>query len=357
MKLFHGNDADTVWHQAIQDLKSLDVTQDSRDQITHELIHTAFTIDSPRQRVVFGRPINPAFAVAEVIWILSGANDAQFLSFWNPRIWKYVDRGNSFLHGAYGTRLGFKPKLSDKVRGLLRHPTEHSSIDQLKRAYETLRLTPHSRQVVLQFWDNVIDMPDPQPQSLDIPCNIVSHLMVRNNRLEWLQVMRSNDVIWGTPYNFIQFTTMQEIVAGWLGVEVGSYSHISDSLHVYQRHWKDVEAIGPSKAQLPINHADLRIGPYEKWEVFWSEFIERVVLIPSIEDKHQLISLLENSHDIPTGYREWLYLLVAEALRRRKYFEEAEQIIKGAGLFWATSWHQWYEHTRLKSAVPKFSSN
>lgn len=47
--------------------------------------------------------------------------------------------------------------------------------------------------------------------------------------------MRSNDVHRGLPYNVVQFTTLQEVMAGWLGLEVGGYHHWSDSLHLYRR--------------------------------------------------------------------------------------------------------------------------
>src|SRR3712207_1347251 len=93
-------------------------------------------------------------------------------------------------------------------------------LDQLRGADAALRHDRTSRQVVLQIWDAGQDMPDPGPRSRDIPCTIASHLLVRNDRLDWLQVMRSNDFVWGLPYNIVQFTTLQEIMAGWLGVEV-----------------------------------------------------------------------------------------------------------------------------------------
>ena len=53
--------------------------------------------------------------------------------------------------------------------------------------------------------------------------------------------MRSNDIFRGLPYNFVQFTSMQEILAGWLKINVGSYNHVSDSLHIYERDLKEME--------------------------------------------------------------------------------------------------------------------
>ena len=59
----------------------------------------------PMQRVVFSRAINPAFAIAEVIWILAGSDDLSFPAFWNPRMRRFSDDGLT-LCGAYGYRIG-----------------------------------------------------------------------------------------------------------------------------------------------------------------------------------------------------------------------------------------------------------
>lgn len=58
---------------------------------------------------------------------------------------------------------------------------------------------------------------------------------VRQGKLEWSQIMRSNDVLLEMPYNFIQVTGLQEILAGWLELVMGTYNHYSDSLHLYSR--------------------------------------------------------------------------------------------------------------------------
>jgi len=62
-------DADSAWRDLAVDLRARGRVQEGRDQPTRELTHTVFTLRDPRQRVVFSRPINPAFAIAEVIAI------------------------------------------------------------------------------------------------------------------------------------------------------------------------------------------------------------------------------------------------------------------------------------------------
>ena len=223
IRVFSGPTADHVWCQISDIFGESEVAcrQDSRGGPTREILHAAISIENPRQRWVISRtpPINVAFAIAELVWIMAGRSDLKFLEFWNRELPRYVGEGPE-LHGAYGRRL-----------------REHHTLDQLERAYKALNANPDTRQIVLQIWDSDIDLPgfNGSPVDEDIPCNIVSLLKVRDGKLEWTQVIRSNDVFRGVPYNFVQFTCLQEIIAGWLGIDCGSYNQVSDSLHVYDR--------------------------------------------------------------------------------------------------------------------------
>ena len=220
-RTFEGQTADDVWQQIVEAFRTGDgvFAQPSRGGGTREILHAAVTINDPRQRWVASRqpPLNVAFAIAEVVWIMTGRNDLAFLEAWNSRLPEYVGK-EPRLHGAYGHRL--------------RH---HLGVDQLTRAYQALSRNPETRQAVLQIWDSSVDLPQPEgtPADLDIPCNLLSLLKVRGGKLEWLQVIRSNDLYLGVPHNFVQFMCLQEVVAGWLGVDCGAYHQVSDSLHLY----------------------------------------------------------------------------------------------------------------------------
>jgi thymidylate synthase len=265
--------------------------------------------------------MNPAFAIVEIIWMMSGRNDVGFLAPWNPRMRNYSDDEKS-LHGAYGHRL-----------------RSHFGVDQLLRAHAALKSIEHSRQVVLQIWDSANDMPAPGPVSKDVPCNLVSHLMIREGRLEWLQVMRSTDIIWGLPYNLVQFTAIQEIMAGWLGVELGTYNHVSDSLHVYARHWGDIAMPFLAEAS-SVNRADLRI-PLAESEAIWprlSRLAEALAHAPTVAAAR---SVLSDEVQFPDAYAEWVHLLAAERLRRLGDGGAADAQADLAGPYWSDSWARW----------------
>jgi thymidylate synthase len=308
--LFEGSTADEIWRQAADALINSDTTslQASRLGPMREQLHCALHLRDPRQRWVNSRrpAMNPAFAIAELVWILQGRNDAAFLNYWNPALPNFAGHGDTY-HGAYGFRL-----------------RQHLGVDQLERAYQILSQNPDSRQVVLQIWDSQVDLPhsDGTTRNADIPCNIVAMPKIRAGKLEWLQVMRSNDLFLGTPHNFVQFTSLQEIMAGWLGVEVGSFVLMTDSLHLYSG---DIEKLVFAEPNPPTANNDLL-------NLKKNEFDRVLALIGETMDQLRSAHLLPkrfvqliNRTDLPAGWHNLLRIVAADSARRRNWQDEMNQ--------------------------------
>lgn len=111
MHLIEGRTADEVWLEAARRMKRQKGAplQSGRGGPTVELLHTCLVVRDPLQRWVLNRrpAINPAFALAEVIWIVSGRDDSGFLNFWNPKLPDFAGRGPLY-YGAYGHRLRYR---------------------------------------------------------------------------------------------------------------------------------------------------------------------------------------------------------------------------------------------------------
>jgi thymidylate synthase len=310
---FNGETADEVWlriREAFQHGASQ--SELSRCGNTDEIIHGALSISNPRQRWVTSRQpaMNPAFALAEVVWILAGRNDSESLNYFNSQYPKFAGYGKTY-HGAYGFRL-----------------RRQFGIDQLERAYLALLNKSESRQVVLQIWDSRVDFPSPSgdPVDTDIPCNLVSMLKVRNGALEWFQVIRSNDFFRGLPHNLIQFTSLQEIMAGWLGLELGTYNQISDSLHLYESDKSKVLDLSIAE-DCETNLDDLRC-PKDLSESYIVELASAIdfVKTPS-NNAEDLLHLLRKS-TLPPAYKNLMCILFAEGARRRKEPEIVKSILR-----------------------------
>lgn len=303
---FRGKTADKVWRQAAIALKAPSVRrQDSRLGATREILHASLEISEPRQRWVLSRTpaISPAFAIAEALWILAGRNDARFLNFWNPALPKYAGTGESY-YGAYGYRL-----------------RSQFGFDQIEAAIDALAGNDISRQFVLQIWDPKADFPiNGIPRSADIPCNICSLLKLRDGRLEWMQIMRSNDIFRGTPYNFVQFTILQEVIAGCVGAEVGDYIQIADSMHCYE---SDLAFFNEDSAPA-LRSRDRLSLPREEAASVVSEMVEKFEYLSRPELIRSDIGA-EFIRNVPEGWRNLLAIGVADSARRRGWADIQER--------------------------------
>lgn len=305
---FMADTADEVWRAAADALVQggEDVyRQDSRLGPTRELLHCSFVLRQPRQRWVLSRrpALNPAFAIAETVWILQGRDDADFLNFWNPLLPSFAGHSPRY-YGAYGRRL----------RGGL-------EFDQLERAYQVLMCNPDSRQVVLQIWDGRLDFPDEAgcARAPDIPCNILAMPKIRGGRLEWLQVMRSNDLFLGTPHNFVQFTVLQEVIAGWLGVELGTYVQVSDSLHFYEH---DLATISVAETAHTAKNTEVLGLPKDDFDRMLPDLGAAMDRLRADDLSQRELRTLAHDAGLPKGWQTVLAIAAADSARRRRWQEE-----------------------------------
>lgn len=248
MKTYEAVDINSVYPGIISDILNAGHAQaidrpEAIDNATMELHPALVHLWDPTRRLItsYGRPVNVAFALAEVLWILAGRDDVEMLKPYNSTIDRFSDDGVRF-NAAYGKRL--------------RHDFGNDQIDDV---LHTLMEDPTSRQATLVISNPVddkgwirepvlaeeggVEMGYTKKVTKDRACNLISHLMIRNGELDWLQVLRSNDAVWGVPYNMMQWTHLQEWCARILGVKVGTYTFLADSLHIYETHRTEAEQI------------------------------------------------------------------------------------------------------------------
>ena len=209
MRVFTGETPGHVYREQL-----LALLQDGQDVLvrgkkTKELLNCVTEITNPRVRIqiVPGRKLNPWLALSESLWLLAGRNDVASLLPYNKRILEFSDDGKT-LYGAYGKRITGQIELM---------------INRLKR-------DPADRRAVLSIWQPY-DLP---VNSKDPPCNNLVYFKLRENKLHITVICRSNDLHWGLhAVNLPQFSILQEYIAARLSCEVGTQTHLSNSLHIY----------------------------------------------------------------------------------------------------------------------------
>jgi len=206
--------------------------QKSRNGITLEAKEAVSTVyNRPWERVLFdkARDANPFFHLVEAIWMLTGSKSLDPIIEFNSGMIDFSDDGET-LNGAYGFRW-----------------FEQFDLDQIQWNINVLEADPESRRAVLQMWDPSCDL---NSQSTDIPCNTNIYFKIREGNLNMTVCNRSNDMLWGAyGANAVHMSVLQEYVAAALNVSIGTYTQISDSLHIYEnKQWKKLKNI-----ELPIS--------------------------------------------------------------------------------------------------------
>ncbi|WP_055595743.1 thymidylate synthase [Streptomyces hirsutus] len=202
-----------------------------RGMATREVRDVHMLLTRPRARLLYAPPariLNPAFAVAETVWHLSGS-DAAWIFDYNARLRQYADDG--VLRGAYGPRMR----------------NWAGKVDQLGRVVEILKEDPDSRRALIQLYDPAQDAAGHK----NVPCTLGFRFHLRAGRLHMATTMRGQDVWIGMPYDVFFYTVLHELVAGWLDAELGEFHLHVGSLHMYENHLAQVDQL-TSLAASPV---------------------------------------------------------------------------------------------------------
>lgn len=122
------------------------------------------------------------------------------------------------------------------------------AINQIELVIERLKKSQISRRIQAITW-----RPYSDPFRNDPPCLQRLHFRVKNGKLNMNSHWRSRDLYKAWQSNVNAMIRIQKLVADKCGFEMGCYTDISDSLHIYGKDIKDVEILlkkTPSDAKL-----------------------------------------------------------------------------------------------------------
>jgi len=194
----------------------------SRNGDSFEWLGSTFAIADARRGVLQNerRHISYPYAIAETLWYWSRERSIERLLPYAPSYAKYAG-DDGVAHGAYGDRIA-----------------HNGSRDQLEHVTWMLSEEPRTRRAVVTIFDAAMDTHNlhEEARCLDVPCTLSWQFVSRNGRLHMIVTMRSEDIWLGLPYDVFAFTTIQQAIAGELGLDVGAYYHQVGSMHLYAKH-------------------------------------------------------------------------------------------------------------------------
>ncbi len=316
MSHFEGSSLDDLY------LEALDAVRRSEDGIRKdgrrikELYCVTFRLTQPRRGIlaIAGRPYNPAFAVAEVLWNLAG-DTGDWLCRYNKKYAAYFKEGR--LSGGYGARL-------------MNWPGEEGRVNQLDRAVRLLKESPHSQHANLIIFDPSADLVEPQPKF--VPCITMVKLRVRQGRLHFSSFLRAQDIWLGFPYDVFLLLNLFQQLAIELGLEMGDYHHFCDVLRLYEPNFEEAERVCTAMAPDRSRSIDLAHGPAEIRErITWYRDLIRETP-PDLEN-------LANAQ--PPYWRDCLLSCHAYAQLRKGNVDEAARVIATIGNVFREQFRVW----------------
>lgn len=214
-KYFEEDTLDDLMHTVLESLVSdKEIIKASRGSMT-ELMGPTLVLNNPRARLSRSESKGKLFsALGELLWYLSGDIKLEFVRYYVGSHYEQESDDGVTVRSGYGERL-------------FRYD---GKINQVKNVIDLLKKRPSSRQAVIQ----IFDASDIAGGYKSIPCTCVLQFLVRDNKLNLITYMRSNDAYLGLPHDVFAFTMLQEIIARSVGVEVGVYQHSAGSLHLYE---------------------------------------------------------------------------------------------------------------------------
>jgi len=116
---------------------------------------------------------------------------------------------------------------------LFKYPVNGTQIDQIGYILEKLREERNSRRALAITWQPLIDIEVSKRKRGSVPCLQYIQFLIRDKKLHQTVLFRSNDLLLAYHANALGLIALGEMVAESLGVEYGSYTHHSVSMHIY----------------------------------------------------------------------------------------------------------------------------
>lgn len=183
-------------------------------------------------------------AVEELLWMIRGETDAKKLQEKGIHIWDgnttkdfIEERGLDIDKGQIGKLYGFQMRnwggdWDKHLQGI------RTGIDQLQNIFNEIRNFPHSRRMVMSYW-NVSDL----DKGVLAPCHYSVQFRINQEKdeLDCLVNQRSCDMMCGVPFNVVFYSLMCMLVAKATGYKPGNLRWNGGDCHIYLMHLEKVK--------------------------------------------------------------------------------------------------------------------
>lgn len=208
----------------------------SKGKNLKECLTTKLVLLDPRNRIITlkSRNLSLFYLAGELSFYFSGSPWLKDINYYSI-YWNTISNDGVTVISNYGKLL-----LHD-ICGV-------SKMTQYEYAKKQLLKNKDTKKAVMNIYDSI----HVHYGSKDNPCTMYLQFFIRDNTLDLHAYMRSNDILFGVSYDIPFFTIIQEMMfvelkQTYKDLRLGKYVHNSGSLHVYDYHYKKIEAIANDK--------------------------------------------------------------------------------------------------------------
>ncbi len=225
------NELIKYYKQLYQKLISEDFIIDKSGVKLVELIAPRFELDPNEDLIdIEIRSSNAKYVLQELDWYLS--NELHINRVNNVRIWKECADNNQEINSNYGYLVFGR-----------------GNFNQFNHCLQTLLNHNESRQAIVIYNRPSIHYEANSFNCKDFICTMFQQFFIRNNKLETITSMRSNDCIFGAfndiPwFHYVIKKMKEELNNNGLNIELGQHIFIPNSWHCYERHFDILRKIG-----------------------------------------------------------------------------------------------------------------
>ena len=193
-------------------------TEDRTGQKTIELLGASFLADEP---AIFGTP-SEKYIDAEIDWYSSGSTNINDIhpDKEPPAAWVYAANEHGEINSNYG-HLIWSSKYHDQYQNVL----------------DELISNPDSRRASMIYTRPSIWSEYDENGKNDFICTNAVTYYIRNDELQAVVQMRSNDVVFGYKNDTAWQNHVLELLASDLDINPGFIQWQVQNLHVYERHF------------------------------------------------------------------------------------------------------------------------
>lgn len=230
MKIYKGKYIADLYKDILYDLyNEPEYTSTPRGMEVREILNCIIEVEEPNQNLFKNevRSSPEKYIAAELLFYFSGTKNCEFIEKY-ASLWKQLKNDKNEVNSAYGY--------------LIFNEENQDQYTQYEWAINCLKKDKDSRQAFMHF-----NKPYHQYDgNKDQVCTLLALLHIREDKLHMTLTMRSNDVILGFMTDFAFFNILHQqaylhLKKYYKKLEMGTYTHISHSMHLYAKHYELVE--------------------------------------------------------------------------------------------------------------------